>query len=74
MFVDGCCNIFQDDSWRPVNYQSEESLRKFEAEMRQLGIEDIGQYTYGDYAATSEMSCNLHTYLDLFSKILRIIR
>ena len=37
----------QDDNWRPVNYQNEESMVKFEQDMKQLGIDDIHSYTHG---------------------------
>jgi len=41
------CVDTQDDSWRPVNYQNVESVHKFEADMKQLGIDDVHQYTHG---------------------------
>ena len=37
----------QDDNWRPVNYQNDESVVKFELDMKQLGIDDIQQYRLG---------------------------
>jgi len=37
----------QDDNWRPVNYQNEESIVKFEQDMKQLGFDDIHGYTHG---------------------------
>jgi len=42
-----CLWVCKDDNWRSVNYQNEDSVHKFEMDMKQLGIEDIQRYTYG---------------------------
>lgn len=37
-----------EDHWRPVNYQNEDSIRKFEADMKALGIDNIKDFTYDE--------------------------
>lgn len=41
------CMCCKDDNWRSVNYQNEDSVHKFETDMKQLGFDDIPQYTHG---------------------------
>jgi len=50
-----CVCVRKDDNWRSVNYQNEDSVHKFEADMKQLGIEDIQQYTFGQYFLASSV-------------------
>jgi hypothetical protein len=46
--VDAIRHRAADDHWRPVNYQNVESMEKFETDMKQLGVEDIKQYTFDE--------------------------
>ena len=53
-----CALVCKDDNWRSVNYQNEDSVHKFESDMKQLGIDNIPQYTYGQHSVASVHFCN----------------
>jgi len=57
--------VCKDDNWRSVNYQNEDSVHKFEADMKQLGIDDIQQYTFGQYSAASAVYVSVSLYVIL---------
>ena len=39
--------VFQEDLWRPVNFQTQDAMDNFEEDMMEFGFLDIHNYTYG---------------------------